>query len=89
VQHRPPHARVAAFLWASLAVAAAAAGAALGGCSDARRAVAALAARPAPADTAAGEVPFRFAGPGGAAIVVAVAVDGRAPVDLILDTARP
>ena len=40
----------------------------------------------APADTAAGELAFRLAGPGGAALVVPVYVNGRGPVELILDT---
>ncbi|MGZ8379771.1 MAG: retropepsin-like aspartic protease [Gemmatirosa sp.] len=40
----------------------------------------------APADTAAGEIAFRLAGPGGAALVVPVHVNGRGPYDLILDT---
>jgi predicted aspartyl protease len=44
------------------------------------------AATSAPADSAAGEIPFRLAGPGGAALVVPVHMDGRGPVDLILDT---
>ena len=39
-----------------------------------------------PADSAAGELGFRLAGPGGAAIVVPVHINGRGPVDLILDT---
>ncbi|HEU4722225.1 MAG TPA: retropepsin-like aspartic protease [Gemmatimonadaceae bacterium] len=39
-----------------------------------------------PADSAAGEIGFRLAGPGGAAIVVPVHVNGRGPIDLILDT---
>ena len=67
---------------ASLACAGVLAGTAVVGCSDLGRAAAAS----APADSAAGELPFRFAGPGGAAIVVPVSVDGRAPVDLIIDT---
>jgi predicted aspartyl protease len=53
----------------------------LGSCADRRAGAISV-----PADSAAGEVPFRFAGSGGAAIVVPVSVDGRAPVDLILDT---
>ena len=40
----------------------------------------------APADSAAGEVPFRLAGPGGAALLVAVEIDGRGPFQLVLDT---
>ena len=39
-----------------------------------------------PADSAAGELGFRLAGPGGAAIVVPVHINGRGPIDLILDT---
>lgn len=39
-----------------------------------------------PADSAAGEIGFQLAGPGGAAIVVPVYVNGRGPIDLILDT---
>ena len=39
-----------------------------------------------PADSAAGELAFRLAGPGGAAIVVPVHINGRGPIDLILDT---
>jgi len=39
-----------------------------------------------PADSAAGEVPFRLAGPGGAAVVVRAALNGRDSVDLIVDT---
>ena len=38
------------------------------------------------ADSAAGEVRFRLAGPGGAALVVPAYINGRGPVDLILDT---
>ena len=40
----------------------------------------------APADAAAGEVPFRLAGPTEAAIVVEVEVNGQGPYDLVLDT---
>lgn len=40
----------------------------------------------APADTAAGELEFRMAGPSGAAIVVPVYLNGQGPYDLILDT---
>lgn len=40
----------------------------------------------APTDSAAGEVEFRLAGPGGAALVVPVQINGREPIDLILDT---
>lgn len=39
-----------------------------------------------PADSAAGETAFRLAGPGGAALVVPVYLDGKGPFDLILDT---
>lgn len=35
---------------------------------------------------APGEIPFRLVGPGGAAIVVPVSINGRDSVDLILDT---
>jgi hypothetical protein len=38
------------------------------------------------ADSAAGDIPFRLVGPGGAALVVAVMVNGEGPFDLILDT---
>jgi predicted aspartyl protease len=44
------------------------------------------AASSAPADTAGGGVAFRLAGPGGAALVVSAYVNGRGPIDLILDT---
>lgn len=40
----------------------------------------------APADSAAGELAFRWAGPGGAAMVVPVRINGGEPVDLVLDT---
>ena len=40
----------------------------------------------APADTTAGEMSFRFAGAGGAAIVVPAYINGSGPIDLILDT---
>lgn len=40
----------------------------------------------APADSAAGELAFRWAGPGDAAIVVPVRMNGGEPVDLVLDT---
>jgi predicted aspartyl protease len=40
----------------------------------------------ASADSAAGEVAFRLAGPGGAALVVPAYINGHGPVDLILDT---
>lgn len=39
-----------------------------------------------PPDSAAGEVPFHLAGPGGAAIVIPVVLDGRDSANLILDT---
>jgi predicted aspartyl protease len=39
-----------------------------------------------PVDSAAGETSFRLAGPGGAAIVVPVYINGRGPYQLILDT---
>jgi predicted aspartyl protease len=55
----------------------------LAGCSDVRWP---RGTDGAPADTTTGEVRFRMAGPGGAAIVVPVSVDGHDPVDLILDT---
>ena len=51
-------------------------------CPDPRRA----ASSSTPADSAAGELAFRWAGPGDAAIVVPVRINGREPVDLILDT---
>jgi predicted aspartyl protease len=48
------------------------------------------AARPArveaPADTAAGEVGFDLAGPGGAAVLVPVYLNGEGPFDFVLDT---
>lgn len=37
-------------------------------------------------DSAAGELDFRLAGPGGAALVVPVRINGGEPIDLILDT---
>jgi predicted aspartyl protease len=40
----------------------------------------------APADTSAGAVEFRLAGPGDAAIVVPVHINGRGPYNLIMDT---
>ena len=52
------------------------------GCPDPRRA----GSSSAPADSAAGELAFRWAGPGDAALVVPVRINGSAPVDLILDT---
>lgn len=39
-----------------------------------------------PADSLAGEVPFRLAGAGGAMLLVAVMVNGDGPYDLVLDT---
>jgi predicted aspartyl protease len=51
------------------------------GCTDPRRSTDATVA-----DSASGELPFRLAGPGGAAIVVPVYINGHGPVDLILDT---
>ena len=39
-----------------------------------------------PADSASGELAFRLAGAGGAAIVVPVHINGSGPIDLILDT---
>lgn len=39
-----------------------------------------------PVDSAAGEVPFELAGPGGVALVVAVHVNGGGPYQFILDT---
>jgi hypothetical protein len=38
------------------------------------------------ADSTAGELPFRWAGPVGTAVVVPVRINGRDTVDLILDT---
>jgi predicted aspartyl protease len=40
----------------------------------------------APADSAAGEVDFELAGPGGAALVVPVFINGEGPFDFVLDT---
>ncbi|CAN5319283.1 hypothetical protein BH23GEM2_BH23GEM2_01340 [soil metagenome] len=39
-----------------------------------------------PADSTAGEAPFRLAGPGGAMLLVSVFINGRGPYDLVLDT---
>jgi predicted aspartyl protease len=39
-----------------------------------------------PADSAAGEIPFRMAGLGGAALVVPVYMNGKGPYDLVFDT---
>ncbi len=47
-------------------------------------------ARPAavtvPADSAAGEVDFQLTGPGGAAMLVPVHINGEGPFDFVLDT---
>ena len=40
----------------------------------------------APADSAAGEISFELAGPGGAALVVPVYINGQGPFDFVLDT---
>lgn len=40
----------------------------------------------APADPQAGEVELRLAGPGGAALLVPVHVNGEGPLDFVLDT---
>ena len=40
----------------------------------------------APVDSAAGEVAFRIAGPGGSALAVPAFINGRGPFELILDT---
>lgn len=40
----------------------------------------------APADTGAGEVGFELAGPGGAALIVPVHLNGEGPFDFVLDT---
>lgn len=40
----------------------------------------------APADTAAGEVPFRLIGPNDAALVVPVHINGSGPYDFVFDT---
>jgi hypothetical protein len=42
-----------------------------------------------PADSASGEIPFRLAGPGDAAIIVPVFVNGQGPFDFVLDTGAP
>ena len=39
-----------------------------------------------PADSTAGEAPFRLAGPGGAMLLVSVYINGEGPYDLVLDT---
>jgi predicted aspartyl protease len=39
-----------------------------------------------PADSLAGETPFELAGPGGAALVVPVHINGAGPFDFVLDT---
>jgi predicted aspartyl protease len=54
----------------------------LAACRDPRSA----ASTSAPADSASGEVAFRWAGPGGAAIAVPARINGSEPVDLIVDT---
>ncbi len=54
----------------------------ISGCTDARRSASSTGA----ADSANGEVGFEWAGPGGAALVVPVSINGRDSVDLILDT---
>lgn len=40
----------------------------------------------APADSAAGEIAFELAGPGGAALMVPVYLNGQGPFDFVLDT---
>jgi|GEM_PF-3917599 len=40
----------------------------------------------APVDSVAGEVEFALAGPGGAALLVPVFVNGEGPFDFVLDT---
>lgn len=40
----------------------------------------------APADATAGEIDFRLAGPGGAALIVPVQINGEGPWDFVLDT---
>ncbi len=40
----------------------------------------------APADTAAGEIAFRLAGPNEAALLVPVFINGEGPLDFVLDT---
>ena len=40
----------------------------------------------APADSAAGEIAFELAGPGGAALLVPVYLNGEGPFDFVLDT---
>ena len=40
----------------------------------------------APADSASGEIAFDLAGPGGAALVVPVYINGQGPFDFVLDT---
>jgi predicted aspartyl protease len=39
-----------------------------------------------PADSAAGEVDFQLSGPGGAALLVPVHINGEGPFDFVLDT---
>jgi predicted aspartyl protease len=53
----------------------------LGGCQDG-----APARVDVPADSLAGEVSFDLAGPGGAALIVPVHVNGEGPFDFVLDT---
>lgn len=54
----------------------------IGACTDPRT----PASSTASADSAAGELRFRWVGAGNAAMVVPVQINGREPVDLILDT---
>lgn len=54
---------------------------ALGGCEGAMPARVAV-----EADTAAGQVPLRVAGRGGAVLMVAAHINGRGPYNLVLDT---
>jgi predicted aspartyl protease len=74
-----PKGRNRTMLFAIVAAVAIAVGA---GCSDVRHS----ASSSAPRDSAAGEIAFDWAGPGGAAVTVPVRINGRGPVDLILDT---
>ena len=76
LRYRPRVMRAAGVMAAAALVVAASA------CPDPRRA----ASSSAPADSTAGELPFRWAGPVGTAIVVPVSINGRDSVDLILDT---
>lgn len=66
---------------AAAAAAAAAAASAIGACVDTGPRSATVTT-----DSAAGELDFRLAGPGGAALVVPVRINGGEPIDLILDT---